>query len=129
MTHSPFTTATGKLKRRPPTPRYATSFDVAYSSLDDGDDDDERDASPGSPGFDADVEFEPAEVGQGSSEQVGDKERLTIVVPGGKSEAYVAMAFERSCSLSTEDDGDNDDGYLAGDAVHLVVTRRRVGRE
>lgn len=95
-------TDTGKLNRRPPTPRYATSFDVACSSLDD--DDDERDASPGSSGFDADVEFEPADVALRSPEQVGDKERLTIVVPGGKSEAYVAMAFERSCSLSTDDD-------------------------
>lgn len=102
-------TATGnlKLKRRPPTPRYTTSFDVTCSSLDD-DDEEERDASPGSPGFDADIEFEPAEVAQRSPEQVGDKERLTIVVPGGKSETYVAMAFERSCSLSTEDDNDGD---------------------
>ena len=100
-------TGTGKLKRRPPTPRYATSSDVACSSLDD-DDDDERDASPGSPGFDADVEFEPSEVAERSLEQVGDKERLTIIVPGGKSEAYVAMAFERSCSLSTEEDDNND---------------------
>ena len=97
--------AAGKLKHRPPTPRYAMSFDVACSSLDD--DDDERDASPGSPGFDADVEFEPAEVAERSREQVGDKERLTIIVPGGKSEAYVAMAFERSCSLSTQDDDDD----------------------
>lgn len=107
----PLTTATdtGKLKRRPPTPRYATSFDVACSPLDD----DERDASPGSPGFDADVEFEPAEVEQRSREQGDDKERLTIIVPGGKSEAYVAMAFERSCSLSTED----EDDYPSGD-VH-----------
>jgi hypothetical protein len=105
---------TGKFKRRPPTPRYTTSFDVACFSLDD-DDDDERDASPGSPGFDADVEFEPAEVAQRSPEQVGDKERLTIVVPGGKSEAYVAMAFERSCSLSTED---ADDDSCPSRAVH-----------
>ena len=96
-------TATATDKRRPPTPRYPTSFDVACSSLDD---DDERDAFPGSPGFDADVEFEPAE------EQVGDKERLTIIVPGGKSEAYVAMAFERSCSLSTEDDDDCPSGAV-----------------
>ena len=98
--------ATGKLKHRPPTPRYATSFDVACPSLDD----DERDASPGSPGFDADVESEPAEAAQRSREQVGDNERLTILVPGGKSETYVAMAFERSCSLSTEDDDDGNDG-------------------
>jgi hypothetical protein len=108
------TTDGGKLKRRPPTPRYATSFDVAFSSLDD--DVDEGDASPGSPGFDADVEFEPAEVALRSREQVDDKERLTIVVPGGKSEAYVAMAFERSCSLSTEDDGGDDD--CPSGAVH-----------
>lgn len=102
------TTATGKLKRRPLTPRYATSFDVACSPLDD----DEGDASPGSPGFDADIEFEPEEVAQPSSEQVGDKERLTIIVPGGKSEAYVAMAFERSCSLSTEDDDEKPSGAV-----------------
>jgi hypothetical protein len=101
-------TGTGKLMHRPPTPRYATSFDFACASLDD--DDDERDASPGSPGFDADVEFGPQ---HGGPEQVGDKERLTIIVPGGKSEAYVSMAFERSCSLSTGDhheDGGDDDG-------------------
>jgi hypothetical protein len=102
--------ATGELKHRPPTPRYATTFDAACSFLDD----DERDASPGSPGFDADVEFEPAEMAQLSREQVGDKERLTIIVPGGKSEAYVAMAFERSCSLSTED----DDECPSSGAVH-----------
>jgi len=76
------------------------------------DDDDERDASPGSPGFDADVEFEPEDVAQHSGDHVGDKERLTIIVPGGKSEAYVAMAFERSCSLSTEDDDDCPSGAV-----------------
>ncbi len=100
-------TGTGKLMHRPPTPRYATSFDFACTSLDN---DDERDASPGSPGFDADVEFGPQ---HGGPEQVDDKERLTIIVPGGKSEAYVSMAFERSCSLSAEDhdeDGGDDDG-------------------
>lgn len=97
-------TATSPFKHRPPTPRYATSFDAECTSFDD----DERDASPGSPGFDADVEFEPEEVAQRGREQVGEKERLTIIVPGGKSEAYVSMAFERSCSLSTEgDDGDD----------------------
>ena len=98
--------ATAKLKRRPPTPRYVTSFDVACSSLDD----EEREASPESSGFDADIEFEPSEVSQRSREQVDDKERLTIIVPGGKSEAYVAMAFRRSCSLSTEDDDGGNDG-------------------
>ncbi|KAH9956202.1 hypothetical protein BC827DRAFT_1271133 [Russula dissimulans] len=44
---------------------------------------------------------------------VGAKERLTITVPGGKSEAYVAMAFERSCSHGDEE---NDDGDAS--AVH-----------
>ena len=111
-------TGTGKFERRPSTPRYATRFDVACSSLDD--DDDERAASPGSPGFDADVEFEPAEMAERSLEQVGDKERLTIMVPGGKSEAYVTMAFERSCSLSTEeaDDDDDDDNCPSGVVHH-----------
>jgi hypothetical protein len=94
---------TGKLKyRRPPTPGHVASFDVACTSFGD-----ERDESPG---FDADVEFEPAEVAQHCREQVGDKERLTIIVPGGKSEAYVAMAFERSCSLGADDADDEDDG-------------------
>src|SRR6267142_1064538 len=66
----------------------------------------ERDMSPG---FDADVEFEPAEMTpRHHRAHVGTKERLTIIVPGGKSEAYVAMAFERSCSLAG-DNGDNDD--------------------
>lgn len=96
-------TATGKFKSRPPTPGHATSFDVACTSFGGGD---ERDVSPG---FDADVENEPAGVAQHGCEQVGDKERLTIIVPGGKSEAYVAMAFERSCSLGADDNGDNDD--------------------
>ena len=96
-------TATGKLKhRRPPTPGHVASFDVACASFGD-----ERDESPG---FDADVEFEPAEGAQHCREQVGDKERLTIIVPGGKSEAYVAMAFERSCSLGADDADDEDDG-------------------
>lgn len=107
--------ATAKLKRRPPTPRYVTSFNVACSSLGDY----ERDASPESSGFDADVEFEPAEVSQRSSEQADDKERLTIIVPGGKSEAYVAMAFDRSCSLSTEDDDGGNDGN--GDCLSGTV--------
>lgn len=96
--------ATAKLKhRRPPTPGHVASFDVACTSFGD-----ERDESPG---FDADVEFEPVEVApQHGREQVGDKERLTIIVPGGKSEAYVAMAFERSCSLGADDADDEDDG-------------------
>ncbi|KAH9988062.1 hypothetical protein BJV77DRAFT_964596 [Russula vinacea] len=90
-------TATGKLKSRPPTPGRATRFFDAASVSFGGD---ERDESPG---FDADVEIEPAEVARRDSEQIGDKERLTIIVPGGKSEAYVAMAFERSCSLGADD--------------------------
>ena len=117
--------ATNKFKRRPPTPRYATSFDFACPSLDD--DDDERDASPGSPGFDADVEFEPAELAERSLEQVGDKERLTIVVPGGKSEAYVAMAFERSCSLSTEDDDDDSTSSAVHRSHDVSDTNEKTG--
>jgi hypothetical protein len=66
----------------------------------------ERDISPG---FDADVEFEPTEVAWPHHRtHISAKERLTIIIPGGKSEAYVAMAFERSCSLAN-DSGDNDD--------------------
>jgi hypothetical protein len=109
-------TAISKLKRRPPTPRYATSFDVACTSFGGGVD--ERDESPG---CDADVEIEPSEVARRGREQVGDKERLTIIVPGGKSEAYVAMAFERSCSLDADDDDDdhnNDDDCRGASAVH-----------
>ena len=75
-----------KLKRRPPTPRYA-NFNAACSSLGD----DERDASSGSSVFDADIEFEPAEVAERSLEQVDDKERLSTIVLGGKSDAYVAI--------------------------------------
>jgi hypothetical protein len=105
-------TATGKIKRRPPTPGRTTSFfDAACSSFGG----DERDASPGS---DADVEFEPAEMARRGSDQVGDKERLTIIVPGGKSEAYVAMAFERSCSLGADDDDDDGDGDCHAGAIH-----------
>lgn len=121
-------TASEKLKRRPPTPGRATSFfDAACASFGDGDD--ERDASPG---FDADVEFEPAaEVARGGSEQVGDKERLTIIVPGGKSEAYVAMAFERSCSLGADDDDGADvgDGDRHAGAVHHhdISTNEKTG--
>ena len=107
-------TATGKLKSRPPTPGRATRFFDAASVSFGGD---ERDESPG---FNADVEIEPAEVARHDSEQIGDKERLTIIVPGGKSEAYVAMAFERSCSLGADDDdgGDDDGDRYAGGAVH-----------
>jgi hypothetical protein len=118
-------TGTGKFKRRPSTPRYVTSFDAACSSLDD--DDDECDASPGSPGFDADVEFEPAEMAERSLEQVGDKERLTIMVPGGKSEAYVAMAFERSCSLSNEEDDDDCSSGAVDQSRDMSDTNEKTG--
>lgn len=101
----PAHTATPKPKgHRPPTPSpipagHVTDLSRASFNF-------ERDMSPG---FDADVEFEPAEMTpRHHRAHVGTKERLTIVVPGGKSEAYVAMAFERSCSL-TDDNGDNDD--------------------
>jgi hypothetical protein len=60
-----------------------------------------------SPGFDADVEFEPTEVAwRHHRAHISAKERLTIIIPGGKSEAYVAMAFERSCSLANDNDDD-----------------------
>jgi hypothetical protein len=55
---------------------------------------DERDAS----GFEGDVELESEELALPCA-----RERLTIVVPGGKSEAYVTRAFERSCSLADND--------------------------
>lgn len=107
----PVATATGswKPKRRPPTPTpiptgrtMGLSLGLAGTSFDSG----ERDSSPG---FDADVEFECVEVARRSRRaHAGPKERLTIIVPGGKSESYVAMAFERSCSLA--DDDDDDDG-------------------
>ncbi|KAI0249220.1 hypothetical protein BJV78DRAFT_1284119 [Lactifluus subvellereus] len=79
---------------------------------------DERDASSG---FEGDVELESEEVAPrdrtGAHARVcasaSAKERLTIVVPGGKSEAYVTMAFERSCSLGADDgDGDHDMSYI-----------------
>ncbi|KAH8996317.1 hypothetical protein EDB92DRAFT_1843248 [Lactarius akahatsu] len=65
----------------------------------------ERDDSPG---FDGDIESGVA-ARRGQRARVGTRERLTIVVPGGKSEAYVAMAFERSCSLTG---GDHHGSYI-----------------
>jgi hypothetical protein len=68
----------------------------------------ERDVSPG---FDGDIEsVDPARRDRRARASV--KDRLTIVVPGGKSEAYVAMAFERSCSLSGADRADHHGSYL-----------------
>lgn len=100
----PVPTATAKDRRhRPPTPspiptRHITALSLAHVPYDC-----ERDESPG---FDADVEFEAAEVPRHDRRaHVAAKERLTIVIPGGKSEAYVAMAFERSCSLADDSDG------------------------
>ncbi|KAI9462640.1 hypothetical protein F5148DRAFT_1286412 [Russula earlei] len=97
-------TAAGKGKgkrRRSPTPVRRAPSDGSRG----------RDSSPG---FDADVEGcgplakVAARRGPGPDPDFGPahgtKERLTIVVPGGKSEAYVAMAFERSCSLGGDDD-------------------------
>ncbi|KAI9465700.1 hypothetical protein BJY52DRAFT_1220457 [Lactarius psammicola] len=73
----------------------------AYGSLG------ERDVSPG---FDGDIES--SDVARRSQRaRAGAKERLTIVVPGGKSEAYVAMAFERSCSLTDGDHADHHGSY------------------
>lgn len=74
----------------------------AYGSLS------ERDVSPG---FDADVECGDA-ARYDQCTHAGAKERLTIVVPGGKSEAYVAMAFERSCSLTDGDRADHHGSYI-----------------
>jgi hypothetical protein len=68
----------------------------------------ERDVSPG---FDGDIES--SDVARlGSRAHSSAKERLTIVVPGGKSEAYVAMAFERSCSLTDADRADRRGSYI-----------------
>ena len=107
----------------------------------DGDEDDEDDCNTcgswdeydaSSSGFEGDVELESEEVApcdrsaahgraRGACGATGahgaspsTKERLTIVVPGGKSEAYVTMAFERSCTLAdttTTTDGDHDMSY------------------
>ncbi|KAH9996689.1 hypothetical protein BJV74DRAFT_795015 [Russula compacta] len=111
-------TASGKSKRRAPTPTpipagrtMGLSLGLAGTSFDSG----ERESSPG---FDADVEFECVEVARRSRRaHVGPKERLTIIVPGGKSEAYVAMAFERSCSLADDDHDDDDDAGAVQDRM------------
>jgi len=68
----------------------------------------ERDASPG---FDSDIESSDV-ARRGCRARTSPKERLTIVVPGGKSEAYVAMAFERSCSLTDADRADHRGSYI-----------------
>jgi len=110
----PAPTATTKPRRhRPPTPSPLPAGHIPALSLAHVPYDCERDESPG---FDADVEFEAAEVPRRDRRAyVGAKERLTIVIPGGKSEAYVAMAFERSCSLAD----DSDDGPSA---VHRRIS-------
>jgi len=107
----PTSTATAKPKRhRPPIPTFISAGHIADLSLARTSFDYEREESPG---FDADIEFEPADViRRDRRARVGAKERLTIIIPGGKSEAYVAMAFERSCSLAADDDDDNDDSAL-----------------
>jgi hypothetical protein len=94
----------------------ATSFDLP--SVDDCDTCgpwDERDAS----GFEGDIEPESeVEVAppydHPTALRAGARERLTIVVPGGKSEAYVTMAFGRSCSLADNDriNTDHDMSYI-----------------
>ena len=68
----------------------------------------ERDVSPG---FDGDIESSDV-ARRGCRAHASAKERLTIVVPGGKSEAYVAMAFERSCSLTDADRADHRGSYI-----------------
>ena len=68
----------------------------------------ERDVSPG---FDGDIESGNA-AQRSWRARASAKERLTIVVPGGKSEAYVAMAFERSCSLTDDDRADHHESYI-----------------
>ena len=100
----PALTATTRTRRhRPPTPSPIPTGHITALSLAHVPYGCERDDSPG---FDADVEFEAAEVPRRDRRaHVGAKERLTIVIPGGKSEAYVAMAFERSCSLADDSDG------------------------
>jgi hypothetical protein len=78
--------------------------------------DDDCDTWDASSGFEGDVELDSEEVAlplrgrhaTAAARTSGDaRERLTIVVPGGKSEAYVTMAFERSCNITTAD-SDND---------------------
>ena len=68
----------------------------------------ERDVSPG---FDGDIESGDAARCDRRA-RAGAEDRLTIVVPGGKSEAYVAMAFERSCSLTGADRADHHGSYI-----------------
>jgi hypothetical protein len=68
----------------------------------------ERDVSPG---FDGDIESGDA-ARRDRRARASAKDRLTIVVPGGKSEAYVAMAFERSCSLTGADRADHHGSYI-----------------
>jgi hypothetical protein len=74
--------------------------------------DDDRDTWDASSGFEGDVELDSEEValpprGHHTATTAragsGARERLKIVVPGGKSEAYVTMAFERSCNITTTD--------------------------
>ncbi|KAI9441224.1 hypothetical protein H4582DRAFT_1931163, partial [Lactarius indigo] len=92
--------------KHPPTPTIISHehspLRGAYGSLGERDD---------SPGFDGDVESGVA-ARRGRRARVATKERLTIVVPGGKSEAYVAMAFERSCSLTSGDHADHRGSYV-----------------
>ena len=90
----------------PPTPTIISdehSSRNAYGTLSD-----ERDVSPG---FDGDVESGDA-ARRDQRARAGAKDRLTIVVPGGKSEAYVTMAFERSCSLTDDDRADHEGSYI-----------------
>ncbi|KAH9973727.1 hypothetical protein BGW80DRAFT_220226 [Lactifluus volemus] len=74
--------------------------------------DDDRDTWDASSGFEGDVELDSEEVAlpprghhaaTTTRASSGARERLKIVVPGGKSEAYVTMAFERSCNITTTD--------------------------
>jgi hypothetical protein len=85
----------------------------------------ERDVSPG---FDGDIESGDAALGDQRS-HASANERLTIVVPGGKSEAYVAMAFERSCSLTDDDRADHYGSYIFPTTLSPPQRRRAPGEE
>ena len=85
----------------------------------------ERDVSPG---FDGDIESGDA-ARHDRRARAGAEDRLTIVVPGGKSEAYVAMAFERSCSLTGADRADHHGSYMFPTTLSPRLKRQPPGEE
>ncbi|KAF8273431.1 hypothetical protein EI94DRAFT_1232949 [Lactarius quietus] len=97
---------TGVHTKYPPIPTIISNDSSPITSLQGAYN--ERDVSPG---FDGDIESGDA-AQRNRRARAGAKDRLTIVVPGGKSEAYVAMAFERSCSLTDADRADHHGPYI-----------------